>query len=71
MNISKQPWPATCSVAHCALRASLGGHLAHAADGTEFIVPLCDVCHQLERLFSLKEEITLVPATPSAMCRGL
>ena len=71
MNISKQPWPTTCSVAHCALRASVGGHLVYAADNTEFIVPLCDVCHQLERPFSLKEEITLVPATPSAACRGL
>lgn len=71
MTVTGFAWPATCSAAHCDLRATLGGCLVNTADIGEHIVPLCDVCTQLERSFSLKEEITIVAATPSAACRRL
>lgn len=68
INLTGRAWPATCSVAGCTFRPTLGGHLVNAADVGEYIAPLCNVCNQREQAFSLKDEITLASATATTTC---
>lgn len=56
----KYAWPLFCSVKGCTGIAEVGAHVQHPLGTSNYIVPMCKSCNQLEGTFSLKEGTTLI-----------
>lgn len=68
VNFSGQSWPATCSVAGCSQRPTLGAHVINSVVSGEFIVPMCDACNKRVGEFTLKGGIGLASANVQETC---
>lgn len=68
INNSGKEWPTYCSVDGCSNRATLGAHIYNSNADGEWIAPMCESCNKINREFSLKGKITLVPANKSKTC---
>ena len=67
-NNSGKTWPASCSIAGCTNKPTLGAHIYNDQVEGEQIVPACDFCNKLDNEFNLKSSVILVPANKQETC---